>query len=321
MTFPAGDPSCWVAKPFCNFNTNISNILQKANNARIRDNQRRSRARKKEYLQEIEEKWRKCKQLGVEASMEMQVSARHVLAENARLRALLKNRGMSDAEIDSYMGADDDIFEDGAPPSEKLTNMLLTRKPCCPDNEDASSCSPPSATTAQDTKPQMQLPPPHVHQQQLSSRQLAPIPIMVQSTISPRMALPLATTIPISSAPMQLLSSYHSAPSPLHSGPQSHSTPTYTAYSCHSHWQPPAPPVSSTYDSAGRVRPMQTYTSDIRSSGDQAANTIRSIRIDQGQDFQTDLGYVPVTGDQVDNVNAMNDMQKYGNHQSHGMWR
>lgn len=244
--------------------------------------------------------------------MEMQVSARHVLAENARLRALLKNRGMSDAEIDSYMAADGDISEDGVPPSEKLANMLLTRKPCCPDNEDASSCSPPGATTAQpsiissDTKPQMKLPPPHVHQQQLSSRQLAPIPIMVQSTISPRMALPLATTIPISSAPMQMLSSYLAAPSPLHSGPPSHSTPTYTAYpyatQYDSHWQPPAPPVSSTYDSAGRGRPMQTH-------------------IDQGQDFQTDLGYVPVTGDHVDNVNAMNNMQKYGNHQSHAMWR
>ncbi|KAF2432585.1 hypothetical protein EJ08DRAFT_585201, partial [Tothia fuscella] len=68
---------------------------QKANLARIRDNQRRSRARRKEYLQELETKYRQCEQIGVEASSEMQVAARKVLEENRKLRTLLKSKGMS----------------------------------------------------------------------------------------------------------------------------------------------------------------------------------------------------------------------------------
>jgi hypothetical protein len=252
----------------------------------------------------------------------MQAAARKVLAENTRLRALLKNRGMSDAEIDSYMAADDDSSDDGAPPSQKLTKMLHSRKPCCPDTDDiclpsSAGSNGQSAILPPDTKPQMQLPPPHVHLQQLTSRQLAPLPNTVQSSIGPRTALPVATTMPTSSAPLQMVSSYHSAPS------SHHSTAAYTAYpySSHydSHWQPP-PPVLSTYDSAGRGRPMHPFATDIRCCGDQAATIIRSMRVDPGQNLETDLGYVPVPDNHVENIIAMNTMQKYGS-QSHDMWR
>ncbi|CAF9943205.1 MAG: hypothetical protein ALECFALPRED_010837 [Alectoria fallacina] len=54
--------------------------------ARIRENQRRSRARRKEYLQELEQKLRKCEQAGVEASVDIQLAARKVAEENKRLR-------------------------------------------------------------------------------------------------------------------------------------------------------------------------------------------------------------------------------------------
>ncbi|KAF1821778.1 uncharacterized protein K489DRAFT_299098, partial [Dissoconium aciculare CBS 342.82] len=63
--------------------------------ARIRDNQRRSRARRKEYLQDLEVRFRNCEQLGVEASAEIQAAARRVVDENKRLRMLLKQRGLS----------------------------------------------------------------------------------------------------------------------------------------------------------------------------------------------------------------------------------
>ncbi|KAF2083285.1 hypothetical protein K490DRAFT_18352, partial [Saccharata proteae CBS 121410] len=63
--------------------------------ARIRDNQRRSRARRKEYLQELETKYRNCEQKGVEASAEIQAAAKRVLEENRRLRALLRQQGLS----------------------------------------------------------------------------------------------------------------------------------------------------------------------------------------------------------------------------------
>ncbi|MCJ1277501.1 hypothetical protein MMC21_005314 [Puttea exsequens] len=54
--------------------------------ARVRDNQRRSRARRKEYLQELEAKLRKNESLGVQASIDIQSAAKAVLAENARLK-------------------------------------------------------------------------------------------------------------------------------------------------------------------------------------------------------------------------------------------
>lgn len=54
--------------------------------ARIRENQRRSRARRKEYLQELEQKLRKCEQAGVNASVDIQLAARGVAEENKRLR-------------------------------------------------------------------------------------------------------------------------------------------------------------------------------------------------------------------------------------------
>lgn len=57
--------------------------------SRIRDNQRRSRARQKEYIHELEEKVQTCERLGVQASLEIQQAARNVLEENKRLRALL----------------------------------------------------------------------------------------------------------------------------------------------------------------------------------------------------------------------------------------
>ena len=54
--------------------------------ARIRENQRRSRARRKEYLQYLEQKLRKCEQAGVKASVDIQLAARKVVEENQKLR-------------------------------------------------------------------------------------------------------------------------------------------------------------------------------------------------------------------------------------------
>ena len=56
-------------------------------NNRIRDNQRRSRARRKEYLQELEAKVRRYEKQGVEAAAEIQAAARKVKTENVALTA------------------------------------------------------------------------------------------------------------------------------------------------------------------------------------------------------------------------------------------
>ncbi|KAL8726136.1 MAG: hypothetical protein Q9166_006893 [cf. Caloplaca sp. 2 TL-2023] len=59
-------------------------------NERVRDNQRRSRARRKEYISELEAKVRSYEKRGVEATAEMQGAARRVFEENTGLREEMK---------------------------------------------------------------------------------------------------------------------------------------------------------------------------------------------------------------------------------------
>ncbi|KAK2001780.1 hypothetical protein LX36DRAFT_628053 [Colletotrichum falcatum] len=71
--------------------------------SRIRDNQRRSRARKKEYILEIEQKLRDYQAQGVEASAEVQQAARRVANENHKLRRLLYTLGLANGQIEQYI--------------------------------------------------------------------------------------------------------------------------------------------------------------------------------------------------------------------------
>ncbi|KAG8425474.1 hypothetical protein J3458_002170 [Metarhizium acridum] len=77
----------------------------KANLARIRDNQRRSRARRREYLQELEQRLRVCELQGIEASAEVQMAARRVADENKQLRELLSRYGVTNEYIAHYLHA------------------------------------------------------------------------------------------------------------------------------------------------------------------------------------------------------------------------
>lgn len=82
------------------------------NLARVRDNQRRSRARRKEYLTDLESKYRHCEQVGVEASAAIQGAARRVAEENRKLRTLLKRKGVSEEEIRRWVeGEEGDALE------------------------------------------------------------------------------------------------------------------------------------------------------------------------------------------------------------------
>ncbi|EME78154.1 uncharacterized protein MYCFIDRAFT_33839, partial [Pseudocercospora fijiensis CIRAD86] len=64
-----------------------------------RNNQRKSRARKKEYLESLESKWKQCEEVGMEASAEVQSLARAVLEENKHLRQLLQEHGIAKPEV------------------------------------------------------------------------------------------------------------------------------------------------------------------------------------------------------------------------------
>lgn len=110
--------------------TNPTRSQEKANLARIRDNQRRSRARRKDYLQELEGKFRNCELLGVEASSEIQSAARRVAEENKRLRALLRVRGVGDAEVDEFLGRPTTENPQFPSAGAALDAMLKVKRPC-----------------------------------------------------------------------------------------------------------------------------------------------------------------------------------------------
>ncbi|KAI9869782.1 MAG: hypothetical protein M1830_005092 [Pleopsidium flavum] len=111
---------------------------EKANLARIRDNQRRSRARRKGYLQDLEGKFRNCELLGVEASSEIQAAARRVAEENKRLRLLLRSRGVPESEINNYVGKSTDNPRFLSEPTT-LDSLLSARRQC---NGEKPGCSP-----------------------------------------------------------------------------------------------------------------------------------------------------------------------------------
>ncbi|CAP79211.1 Pc06g02180 [Penicillium rubens Wisconsin 54-1255] len=74
-----------------------------ASSARIRENQRRSRTRRKEYTQQLEQQLRSYERLGVAATQEVQKAGRKVAAENVSLRSLLLIHGVTETQIEEYL--------------------------------------------------------------------------------------------------------------------------------------------------------------------------------------------------------------------------
>ncbi|KFA54144.1 hypothetical protein S40293_07019 [Stachybotrys chartarum IBT 40293] len=117
----------------------------RANLARIRENQRRSRARRREYLQELEQRLRLCELQGVEASAEVQLAARRVAGENKQLRELLNKCGIGDEHIEQYLQTGITPFAENAPAQsystgnpgsavQSLQHLISPRRPTCLDN-------------------------------------------------------------------------------------------------------------------------------------------------------------------------------------------
>ncbi|KAL8716848.1 MAG: hypothetical protein Q9225_005851 [Loekoesia sp. 1 TL-2023] len=94
---------------------------------RIRDNQRRSRARRKDYMEELEKRVQTFERLGVQAGVELQTAARKVARENYLLRTLLGHHGVTSTEIETYLrGTDDDPRAvSSASPSQAGTTSTL----------------------------------------------------------------------------------------------------------------------------------------------------------------------------------------------------
>ncbi|KAI5455709.1 hypothetical protein BGZ63DRAFT_136274 [Mariannaea sp. PMI_226] len=114
---------------------------------RVRDNQRRSRARRREHLIELEHRIRIYELQGIEASAEVQQAARRVdeqnrriSEENRQLRAILNRHGFSDDYILSCLHSSAGTqtehgqlsqFMSGAPSeaSQTLQQTLAPRRP------------------------------------------------------------------------------------------------------------------------------------------------------------------------------------------------
>jgi len=98
---------------------------------RLRENQRRSRLRKKEYLTSLETRVRECERLGVAATVEVQKAARRVVWENSRLRELLRVKGVGEDEVEKWL--------QGGDTREEVMGMLESRE--CGGGSSAATAS------------------------------------------------------------------------------------------------------------------------------------------------------------------------------------
>lgn len=87
--------------------TRVSRTLTKCDDAaalaRTRENQRRSRERRKEYIQYLEQRLRSFERLGVAATQEVQEAGRKVARENVLLRSLLMLCGVTEEQTQEYL--------------------------------------------------------------------------------------------------------------------------------------------------------------------------------------------------------------------------
>ncbi|KAJ5384640.1 hypothetical protein N7517_002551 [Penicillium concentricum] len=71
--------------------------------ARVRENQRKSRARKQEYVNELEQRLAVCKEQAQQKDIEHRLATQKVEAENQHLKALLGSLGVSSASVQQYL--------------------------------------------------------------------------------------------------------------------------------------------------------------------------------------------------------------------------
>ncbi|KAH8728622.1 hypothetical protein GQ44DRAFT_26233 [Phaeosphaeriaceae sp. PMI808] len=265
---------------------------QKAQNlARIRDNQRRSRARRKEYLQELEAKIRSCEQVGIETSSEIQVAARKVLDENKKLRALLHERGVSEPDIVVVLGGPSEKSYDQISAAPTLNAMLERRITC----NTLSSTSSPTAHIRDTSMP----------------RQVPSVP-----PISIPALRPTALSCCDSPSPSSIVSSMGTPP------PISYSAPLYSTSMI------PAPEVKSEdvqygYPYTQSYNNTWSYPNEYSmvteptayynpSSCVDAANIIKTMRSDVGPELEADLGCRPQDEEcYINNNLVFNMMDKY----------
>jgi hypothetical protein len=111
--------------------------------ARVRDNQRKSRARKQEYTRELEQQLAASKKEAQQRDIEHRLALQRLDSENRNLRSLLGSLGVSAELVQQYV----DLADQGVQVGSKVAIPAMKRpkKPC------ASSSPTCSSTTSQAT--------------------------------------------------------------------------------------------------------------------------------------------------------------------------
>lgn len=81
-------------------------VIQKSDippTIRVRENQRRLRARRKELIEDLQQRLREYEDREIQKTISVQIAARHVAIENAKLRELLISKGVSSQEIYEHL--------------------------------------------------------------------------------------------------------------------------------------------------------------------------------------------------------------------------
>jgi hypothetical protein len=107
---------------------------------RIRENQRRSRNRKKELIEELQERVQQYERQGIAATLDMQRAARRVTDENLRLRSLLARHGVLQDEVESYLKSFDNggaSINDPIAPAQHASEMAADHSRVTLDAEQA----------------------------------------------------------------------------------------------------------------------------------------------------------------------------------------
>lgn len=128
-----------------------------ASQSQNRENQRRSRARRREYVEDLQRRLQEYERRGVEATLQMQQAAKAVALENEMLRGLLHARGVSQHDIDGYCrsfsrtGCETETVP-GSYSSRRVPVMTATRRQSCGDGF-TEMMSRPRRTTAKSLQP------------------------------------------------------------------------------------------------------------------------------------------------------------------------
>ncbi|KAK2767513.1 hypothetical protein FQN54_003670 [Arachnomyces sp. PD_36] len=121
--------------------------------ARVRENQRRSRARKQEYTQELEQKLARHEAAATQNDIQQRIAIQRLQAENEKLRQLLYSLGAQPATVNSY------IIENGDPSvSQKVAiprrmELQSPQESCC-TNASPKECQPKPPQQEPQPKPQ-----------------------------------------------------------------------------------------------------------------------------------------------------------------------